>query len=61
MTVLYQLRPTLLEPVKVDKVISSEKGKDLLVITGFRIRFQKKILLRIWKDGSVVIKNAYAV
>jgi hypothetical protein len=40
MTVVCQLRPTLLESVKVDKVISSEKGKDLLVITGFRIRFQ---------------------
>jgi hypothetical protein len=30
-----------MEPVKVDKVISSEKGKDLFVITGFNIRFQK--------------------
>jgi hypothetical protein len=30
-----------MEPVKVDKVIRSGKGKDLLVITGFKNRFQK--------------------
>jgi hypothetical protein len=30
-----------MEPVKVAKVIRSEKGKDLLVIKGFRFHFQK--------------------
>jgi hypothetical protein len=29
-----------MEPVKVSKAISSEKGKDLLVIKGFKFRFQ---------------------
>jgi hypothetical protein len=29
-----------MEPAKVNKVISSEKGKDL-VIKGFKVRFQK--------------------
>jgi hypothetical protein len=29
-----------MEPVKVDKVIQSEKGKDLIVIKGFKFRFQ---------------------
>ena len=30
-----------MEPAKVNKVISSEKGKDLVVIKGFTVRFQK--------------------
>jgi hypothetical protein len=30
-----------MEPVKVDQVIRSEKGKDILAITGFKFRFQK--------------------
>ena len=30
-----------MEPAKVDKVIRSEKGKYLLVIKGFKSRFQK--------------------
>ena len=30
-----------MEPVKIAKVIRSEKGKDLLVIKGFKFRFQK--------------------
>ena len=30
-----------MESVTVDKVISSEKGKDLLVINGYNFRFQK--------------------
>ena len=30
-----------MEPVTVDKVISSERGKDLLVINGYNFRFQK--------------------
>jgi len=29
-----------MEPVKVAKVIRSEKGKDLLVVKGFKLRFQ---------------------
>ena len=32
-----------MEPVKVAKVIRSEKGKDLLVIEGFKFRFQKNL------------------
>jgi len=32
-----------MEPVKVGKVICSEKGKDLLVIKGFKFRFQKNL------------------
>ena len=30
-----------MEPVKVAKVIRSEKGKDLLLIKGFKSRFQE--------------------
>jgi len=30
-----------MEPVKVAEVILSKKGKDLLVIKGFKFRFQK--------------------
>ena len=30
-----------MEPAKVNKVISSEKEKDLVVIKGFTVRFQK--------------------
>ena len=30
-----------MEPVKVTKVIRSEKGKDLIVVKGFKFRFQK--------------------
>jgi len=41
-----------MEPVKVDKVISSEKGKDIFVIKDFKFRFQK-IMLAIWKDVVV--------
>jgi hypothetical protein len=32
-----------IKPVKVAKVISSEKGKNLIVIKGFKFRFQKII------------------
>ena len=32
-----------MEPVTVDKVIRSEKGNDLLVIKGFKFRFQKSL------------------
>ena len=32
-----------MEPVKVAKMIRSEKGKDLLVIKSFRFRFQKNL------------------
>jgi len=53
---VYQLRPGLfrvrvlvvshaaavkMEPMKVAKVIPTEKRKDLLVIMGFKFRFQK--------------------
>jgi hypothetical protein len=42
-----------MEPVKVAKVIRSEKGKDFLVVKGFKFRFKKKkkILLTKWNDG----------
>jgi len=43
-----------LQPVKVDKVIRSERGKDLLVID------TKKFLLKIWNDDDVLIKNVNA-
>jgi len=32
-----------MEPVKVANVIHSEKGKELLVIKGFKFRFQKML------------------
>jgi len=48
-----------LRPVKDDKVIRGEKGKDLLVIKGFKFRFQK-FLLKIWNDDDVLIKSVNA-
>ena len=49
-----------MEPVKAAKVIRSEKGKDLLVIEGFKFRFQKKFFLAVWNDGVVLSKNVNA-
>jgi hypothetical protein len=40
-TVVSHAAGVKMEPVKVNKVIRSEKGKDLVVIKGFRFRFQK--------------------
>jgi hypothetical protein len=61
---VYQLRPAVgtgvkMEPVKVDKVIRSEKGKDFLSLkaSGY---FSKKFLLTIWNDGVALIKNINA-
>jgi hypothetical protein len=34
----------MMEPVKVAKAIRGEKGNDLLVIKGFKFRFQKVLL-----------------
>ena len=48
-----------MEPVKVDKVINSEKGKDF-VITGFKILFQK-IPVENMKRWFCRNKNVYAV
>ena len=45
-----------MEPVTVDKVISSEKGKHLLVIKGYKFRFQK-FLRTVWNDGVVLTIN----
>jgi len=44
-----------MEPVKVAKVIRSEKGKDLLVFKGFKFRF-KQFFLAICNDGVVLSK-----
>jgi hypothetical protein len=55
MTVLYHFGGKV-EAKKVDKVIRSEKGKDLNIIKGFKFRFQN-ILLRIRNDGAVLIKT----
>jgi hypothetical protein len=44
-----------MEPVKVDKVIHIEKGKDL-VIMGFKFRFQKILA----DDGVVQTENVNA-
>jgi len=50
-----------MEPVKVAKVIRSEKGKDLLVFKGFKFRFQK-FFLAIWNDDVVLsIKYKYCI
>jgi hypothetical protein len=47
-----------MKPVKVPEVTRSEKGKDLLVINGFKFRFQKqKFLLTIWNDNVALTKN----
>ena len=45
-----------MEPVKVAKVIRSEKGKDLLVTKGFKFRFQK-ILADNMERGCCTNKN----
>jgi hypothetical protein len=39
--VVFHAAGVMLEPVKVTKVIRSEKGKDLLVIEGFQVPFPK--------------------
>jgi len=45
-----------MEPVKVAKVIRSEKGKDILVFKGFKLRFQK-LFPKICNDGVVLSKK----
>jgi len=45
-----------MEPVKVAKVLRSEKWKDLLVFKGFKFRFQK-LFPTIWNDGVVLSKK----
>jgi len=45
-----------MEPVKVAKVIRSEKGKDLLVFKGFKFRF-KQFFLAIWNDDVLLSKK----
>jgi len=46
--------------VKVDKVICSERRKDLLVIKEFKFPIPKKLLLKIWNGDDILIKNVNA-
>jgi hypothetical protein len=47
------------DPVKVGKVIRSEKRKDFLSVKASS-SVSKKFLLTIWNDGVVLIKNVDA-
>ena len=48
-----------MDPVKVGKVICSEKGKDFFSLKASS-SVSKKFLLTIWNDGVVLIKNVNA-
>jgi hypothetical protein len=48
-----------MDPVKVGKVICSEKGKDFFSLKASS-SVSKKFLLTVWNDGGVLIKNVNA-